>query len=713
MTVHASPTYRIRPVGPPPPGYPTAREAQAPGTRVQVPGTFEERRADYLAHCLATPAPENTKGIYHELVRLAASDRFAANDAAAPAIHDGVIAATLDYIDARHDCADFSLHGVLRLLYQFHNHPSLSHDLVERCRQTVLGFKYWPDETGRPDLSGADSMCTWTENHHILFASAAYLAGQMFPRATFPNSGRTGAEQMALNAPRIRRWLDLRFRTGFSEWLSHVYYDEDLAALLSLVDFCADAEIATRAAMVIDLLLIDIALNSHRGVFGSSHGRSYENTKKWAGQEGTSDTAKLLFGQGQWSGFDNMSAAAFALSPNYRMPAAIEAVARESGRAAMENRQRMGIRVAEAAGWGLGSDDFEDGMALLTLEAYLHPRTVSLVMRMFDAFNWWENSFFAPFKPYRRLIGFLRRTRTLPLLSRLLQWDLCRNTREEVNVLTCRTPDTMLSCAQDYRPGYGGDQQHIWQATLGPDAVCFTTHPARRTGPTPNYWAGSGVLPRAAQVGNVAIVIYRIHRKPALYVRGRLPFTHAWLPRDCFDEVVEREGWIFARKGDGYLALRSQQPTRWQEEPGEDVSPADGICPADGAGRARELIAEGRSNIWICEVGRREDDGHFAAGSFAAGSFAAFTDRICAAPVRYRDSGVVYDSPSQGRLEFGWRGPLRRNGEVVPLHDYPRYDNPYVRAEFPAARVAVSAGGCELVLDWKAMRRLESGAGAS
>ena len=724
MTVHASPTYRIRPAGPPPPGYPTAREAQAPGTRVQVlgtsevPGTFDERRAAYLAHCLATPAPENTKGIYHELVRLAAvgatagSGPIAASgDAAAgPAIHEGVIAATLDYIEARHDCADFSLHGVLRLLYQFGDHPALSRSLVERCRQTVLGFKYWPDEpgrpgeTGRPDLSGADSMCTWTENHHILFASAAFLAGQMFPQATFSNSGRTGAEQMVLHGPRIRRWLDLRFRTGFSEWLSHVYYDEDLAALLPLVDFCADAEIATRAAMVIDLLLLDIALNSHRGVFGSSHGRAYENTKKWAGQEGTTDTAQLLFGQGQWSGFDNMSAAAFALSPNYRMPAAIEAVAREAGRAPMENRQRMGIRLAEAARWGLGMEDFEDGMALLTLEAYLHPRTVGLVMRMFDAFDWWENSFFAPFKPYRRLIGFLRRTRTLPLLSRALEWDLCRNTREEVDVLTCRTPDTMLSCAQDYRPGYGGDQQHIWQATLASDAVCFTTHPARRTGPTPNYWAGSGVLPRAAQVGNVAIVVYRIHRKPALYVADRLPFTHAWLPRDRFDEVVEREGWIFARKGDGYLALRSQQPVRWQNEPGEDAG--------------RELIAAGRANIWICEVGRRGDavdsatpasaTDPTAAHRSAADAFASFIDRICAAPVRYRGSGVVYDSPSQGRLEFGWRGPLRRNGAAVPLHDYPRYDNPYVRAEFPAARVTVFAGGCELVLDWAGMRRVES-----
>ncbi len=313
-TVHASPTYRIRATDAPPPGYPTAPAADAFAVEPDA-GSFEVRRAAFLAHCLANPAPENTKGIYHELVRLAASGRAGSRSTGdIGVVHEGVIAATLDFIDSRHDCADFSLHGVLRLLYQFGDHPGLSPGLVQRCRQTVLGFKYWPDEPG------ADSMCTWTENHHILFASAAYLAGQMFPAAVFTNSGRTGAEKMAQNRPRISRWLDLRFRTGFSEWLSHVYYDEDLTALLSLVDFCRDAEIRARAAMVIDLLLLDIALNSFRGVFGSSHGRAYENTKKWAREEGTTDTAKLLFGAGQFSGFDNMSAAAFALSPNYRVP---------------------------------------------------------------------------------------------------------------------------------------------------------------------------------------------------------------------------------------------------------------------------------------------------------------------------------------------------------------------------------------------------------
>jgi hypothetical protein len=70
----------------------------------------------------------------------------------------------------------------------------------------------------------------------------------------------------------------------------------------------------------------------------------------------------------------------------------------------------------------------------------------------------------------------------------------------------------MLSTAQDYRPGYGGNQHHIWQATLGPNAVCFTTYPAnsRRNGSSPNYWTGSGTLPRVAQVEDVVIAVYKV-----------------------------------------------------------------------------------------------------------------------------------------------------------------------------------------------------------
>ena len=98
-------------------------------------------------------------------------------------------------------------------------------------------------------------------------------------------------------------------------------------------------------------------------------------------------------------------------------------------------------------------------MVYLSLEAYTHPRTIELIFRMFDAWNWWANQYFAPLADQRKLIELTRKLGLLPWLARLADRDINRNTREEVNIYTYRTPDGMLSSAQDYRKGYGGDRQ--------------------------------------------------------------------------------------------------------------------------------------------------------------------------------------------------------------------------------------------------------------
>lgn len=692
MTVHAQPDYQIRPIGEPPPGYPT-EPLQDSFQPAPDHSTFDQRRADFIAHVLKNPSPHNTKSVWYELVRMAGGR----------GPHEGVILSALDFIDARKDCSDFVLHGILRMLYQFvqptgkqkNNAPPfhfpLSKELIEQARQTVLNFKYFPNEPG------IDSLCTWTENHYILFTSAAYLAGQLYPDDIFTNSGETGKQKVELNRTRILRWLDLRFRTGFSEWLSHVYYDEDLTALLSLYDFAGDEEIRHKAETVIHLLLLDMALNSFKGVFGSTHGRAYENTKKWASNEGTTDTMKLLFGMGVYSAFDNMSAPAFALS-GYRVPKVMEAVGKNSI-LSYENRQRMGIKLDEMEKWGIHPDNFEDGMLHLTLEAYLHPKTIANTIRMFDTCNWWENSFLSDFKPYRRLLKTINAVRGLPLLARFLERDICRNTREEVNIYTYKTPDYMLSTAQDYRKGYGGDQQHIWQATLGRDAVCFTTHPARIEGVTPNYWAGSGLLPRAAQYKNLVIVIYNIEKIPALYVPVHHFFTHAWLPKDKFDEVVEKDNWIFAKKDDGYLALRSQHPYIWRKSPPRSQGERrEKLFSAGSASQwqkpedvGREILADGAQNIWLCQLGRKADDG----------AFEEFVERITAAGLAFSGMNVEFQSPDNGLVRFGWEGPLNVEGVEVPLHDYPRYDNPYVHAEFNPTHIRIVTGEHEINIEWE------------
>lgn len=643
--------YELRPRSVPPEL--PARGEPDPHAATPFAATFAERRAAFLACVLRTPPPAHLCAVFHEVARL---------EAGGPA-HVPLFEAALDYVDARLDCADFVLHGVLRLLLHFGDDPRLPPALIDRAHESVRRFKYWPDEPG------SDSLCSWTENHQILFASAAMLAGQLHPDAVFANSGARGRDVAAAGRRRVLRWLELRFRTGFSEWLSHVYYDEDAVALLALVDFADDPEIATRAAMVADLLFLDMALHHDRGVFASSHGRSYERAKIAAREEGTTDLAKLAFGVGSFARIENQSAVALALSPKYRVPDAIVAIAGDV-RDAVTIRQRMGLRLDELSRWHLDPRDPEDMMVLLSLEAYAHPRTIDGFVALLGRFGWWSNAFFAPFASRRGLLAALHRARVLPLLARFFAWDMSRNVRDEVDLITHRTPDFQLSSAPDWNPGRGGDQHHIWQATLGADAVCFTTHPGPRRARSPGWWTGSATLPRVAQIENVLIAIYRIPRGPALYVQNRNRFTHAWLPRDRFDAVVERSGWIFARRGDGYLALRSQQPTAW-------VDP-------------NEVRADGRENVWICELGRHA----------TSGSFERFIERVAGASLDFGRASVRYDSPSQGRLDFGWRGPLRRDGSVVPQRGFGRYDSPWVSAPFPSDEVEVAAAGRNLLLRW-------------
>ncbi len=649
-------------VAPTPKDYPTTHSGD---TYCSTP--FADSYADRLKAFMNLHAANPGGDPYAETVRMALG--FLPDE-------QGMLRA-LEKIDARKDCADFTMHGILRLMYRFGDSSLLSEAFRSRARESILGFKYWPDEPG------IDSMCSWSENHFILFSSAGYLAGQLFPDEAFVNSGRTGREQMNVFRPRILRWLDLRFRTGFSEWLSNVYYEEDLAPLLDLVDLCKDPEISQRATMVTDLILLDIALNSFRGVFGSTHGRSYEQHKKSGLSDSTRSVAKLLFGLNTFCVGD-MGSTGFALSEHYRMPRVIYDIATDLERPEMVNRQRAGIKISEARRWGLDCNRLEDGMTFFTLEAYAHPKIINLTMRMLDEYQWWQNDFFKPFAEQRQMLETGRRWRVLPLVAWWFRRDVQRNLRDEVNIYTYRTPDYMLSTAQDYRNGYGGDQQHIWQATLGAEASCFTTHPVDYKGSSPTYWTGSGSLPRAAQIKNVAIIVYKISIETNPYIEHTLKFTHAWLPRDKFDEVIEKDGWIIARKGDGYLALWSQQPYHWQTGEGPD--------------KDREVIAPGLRNIWICELGRRETDGEFA----------AFADRIRRAEIKGAGLSVRYQSPSQGALEFGWRGPLKQNGAVIPLKDYRRYDNPYVEAAFPPATIAARNGDHSLNLNWDTCERTAS-----
>jgi hypothetical protein len=274
----------------------------------------------------------------------------------------------------------------------------------------------------------------------------------------------------------------------------------------------------------------------------------------------------------------------------------------------------------------------------------------------------------------------------------------------QADVYTYRTPDYMLACVQSYRPGKLGMQQHVWQATLGGDApeekvVVFATHPGtEELRGRPSYWTGNGVLPRTVQHKNVLLSFHWI--SPS---QTTLWYTHAHFPWRRFDETAEENGWLFGRKGEGYVALRSLRPSRWLDPTSSVLPPlttGDRSSLASQPGRATDLgpagppepydrVAAGHRNVWLCELGRRASHG----------TFADFVRAVSQARVEGDEWRLAYDSPSLGLVEAGWSEPLRVQGRERAIRDYPRFSNPYAQAEFGATRFEIGCGDLTHTID--------------
>ena len=219
-------------------------------------GTYSERRFEAL-----DDAARRKVNVFAEIAKMALG-RWAKVD-------EGVVLKTIADINQRADCSDFYLVGLLGLMARYLDDPAFPEGLRQPLESCVLNFRYWMDEPGD------DAMCFWSENHQILFHTCAVLAGQIYPELTFTNTGETGewhrqkGERMALS------WLCKRAAGGFREWDSNTYFEEDVLALSHLADLADDVEVAEMAAVVLDKLFFSMAINSFRGVFGSTHGRTY------------------------------------------------------------------------------------------------------------------------------------------------------------------------------------------------------------------------------------------------------------------------------------------------------------------------------------------------------------------------------------------------------------------------------------------------------
>jgi hypothetical protein len=628
-----------------------------------------------------------------------------------------------DKMAALEDTRDFDGLYLLNLLLGYGDHPMLPDELVRKVEDALIAFKFWYTEPTPPGI--LDNSYYWTENHQIIFHTIEYLMGQEYPDTVFGSDGKTGAVHLQHARALILRWIDHRARFGFGEWHSNVYYQKNLTPLLTLVEYADDEGIRTRAAALLDLLLFDMAMHTFRGAFGVTHGRSYKKDKMTSLHDDTWNGVKLLFDTStyEYQSTGAADAVLLARARRYRLPEAVRRAARTE--AAVVDRERMGIDIDEDGPWeenpqapyGFSFSDPDDLTIWWGMSAVTPWPVVPLTIRTLEDYNLWNTTNFAPFDGLRPFTTDPKLAQQLSInVNCMLNFALLK----EVNTYTYRTADYLLSTVVDYRKGCFGSQIHSWQATFDANAVVFTTHPFRPPLASTvwsddeedgSYWTGEASIPRSAQFENVAVHIYTPRYRPKNlspfeYFRYEL-HTHAYFPQDHFDEVgrepaIETGDWTFGRFRDGYIALYSYRPTEWVAYDPEIYATNGMVLPFD-------LVAPGGpNNVWIVEVGSKDE----------WGSFDAFRGAIAASRVDVTPLGapshwstsfeVAYDSPSRGRVTFAWDAPFVVNGVEMPLADFPRYDNPWAQTELNTLQTRIDVDGHGIEVDFQRGTRVIS-----
>lgn len=633
-----------------------------------VESYFQSRKLIAQDHTLARLA-ERPGYIYSQLVRLERN--------AGPLDIDA-FNSVFEKLAARRDTSDFQMVPLIRMVYQYWDSPLLTEELKAQITSTILNFKYWIDEPG------TDPMVYWSENHEVLFHTAGYLAGQRFPNEIFANSGLTGVELQQKSKALLEKWMWLRAKTGFAEWHSNNYYEEDIGPLLNIVDFAEDEILVHNARNLVDLLLLDIALYSHGGVFGGSHGRTFESKLiNPDSGEATRATANLVFGQGNFNRTGGVSFSPLAVTTDYVPNPAVLLIGRqdwwsESVPRVWNDRSQMGFAPDEADELGLTTDpdDLASTVHWWAAGGYAQPEIVNSTFQAAETYGLFDEGDFFP------IFAIARPLWKLGIADELMEYFPPLNAFAEAvslgktNTYVHHKPVGMLSVAQDKSKGNPSFQNQTWGAVMDGNINILTTHPLFDfdNGGNPNYFTGAASLPRIAQHEDIALIIYNPRIKLFHWLAPTSRITHAYFPTERFDEIVgdelETSNWFFARKGDGYVALYSANPASINEE---------------GRFAQQEIVAPGSNNLWIFELGWKDEDG----------TFQQFIQRIRGQQLVYdaEDGHQVQYHSDQGLLSFSWDGDFTVDAQTMSLSEYPRYSNPFMNVDWGQMNMSLSIDG--------------------
>lgn len=613
-----------------------------------------------------------------------------------------------EYMRKRFDCADFRAQMLFKI------YKDCGDKLSDRCKELIkkafLDFKYFMDEPGD------DSMCYWSENHLLLFAVSEYLAGQEWPNEIFSNNGMNGKEHMQKAKVRIDAWMEQRFNFGFSEYLSNNYLAEDISPMANYIAYSKDEKSVEQMKIIMDILWLDVALNSVNNRFVAVSSRMYGNNKT-ANFIGNSiqSAMNLLWGSdGAESVLNNpylsekekkLIKLSLEKEPNYivlcfndivkkgiyTLPQAIKDIA--LSKESFVSKMSCGLSPSDMVKENLIGQAPHQIMAQMGAETFTNPEVIENTLEYLKDNKMYRNSFVSYFKFLNLTVLKCVNWKKIATKYNIMPHGIALG---RGNVYTYRTAHYSMSTAVCKNVDMCGAQDHEWTANISETLTLFTTHPSGdgngRYGASPGYWIGNGRLPMSVQNKNVNITIYKLPTKKRLGESGIATITHAYMPKDFYDEFELCGNTVFARKNGVFVALISNGELKFKPY---NQNSANGLLKNRKFPDGIQLSGEfdlcrfgGDYHIYITELSDADTE-----------TFNEFKARISRNSIDFGNCSAKYGTAS-GIIEVSYDGSFDIDGKTAEK-EFARYDSKFCKSERKAESITVDSGKNRLILDFK------------
>lgn len=450
-------------------------------------------------------------------------------------ITDMHIQSDLNLVRSNGHMSEFAMADLIRIHF-------LTSDYSQEIVEAAENFRFWLTHK-------EEELVYWSENEAILFMSCHWLFWERY--------GWESYRQEDLRA-RLTHYLKLKNTFGFYEFFSKVYIPYTLAALLNLVDFAVDKEIASLAEGAARRLLADMLLvTNDLGVAYSVAGRDFWKVLYQPTGHNFNVMVYLLTGLYP----DKMTDA----PPPSQLAGHLATTTLDMSLGGIfdywnttVDRTYYNGQSAQSIAREKSNLTFVDYvLALWTTGGCCDTSNIIDSYNLIAEYDMWEHPDLAELASYH---GASAET-LLRVTSNHASLLVARSTAgATINIYKLRS--VLLTSLQLWQGGMYGTQVIPWVASTGTLAVWGAVGSAsfaeNRFLPEEEDGCESNGLPYVSQIGNVALIVYYPDSSMKAYLNnlGRNTDVTIHWPVQSYDETAVHEEWRFGREGRAYIGVK-------------------------------------------------------------------------------------------------------------------------------------------------------------